>query len=119
MKDIVFYKTQVGRCPVEDFLDLLDSKNAQKLAWVMQLVEEIPYPPPQYLKKLINTQDIWEIRTQVGSNIFRVLGFFATEAVFVATNGFQKKSQKVPQKEILLAQRRKQDWYLQLRGEKS
>ncbi|MBN4082334.1 hypothetical protein JYT13_00845 [Mariprofundus ferrooxydans] len=36
----------------------------------MQLV------PSKYFKNLVNTDDIWEVRVQVGNNIFRLLGFF-------------------------------------------
>ena len=48
------------------FFDTLNSKQAQKVAWVMQVVEELEQVPVTYLKKLINTDDIWEIRVQVG-----------------------------------------------------
>ena len=97
-------------CPVEEFLDSLSGKQAQKVIWVMQLVEDLVQVPKQYFKKLVNTADIWEIRIQLGSDIFRVLGFFVDDARFVATNGFQKKSQKTPIKEIVLSEKRKLDY---------
>jgi len=31
MKEIVFYKLPSGKCPVEDFLDSLSAKEAQKV----------------------------------------------------------------------------------------
>ena len=71
------------------FLDTLDSKQAQKVAWVMQVVEDLEQVPTTYLKKLINTEGIWEIRVQMGSNIFRLLGFFDDGNFIVLTNGFQ------------------------------
>jgi len=88
----------------------LDSKQAQKVAWVMQAVEELEKVPTTYLKKLVNTKGIWEIRVQVGSNIFRFLGFFNQGDFIVLTNGFQKKTQKTPKSEILLSEQRKQDY---------
>jgi phage-related protein len=88
----------------------LDSKQAQKVAWVMQVVEELEQVPTTYLKKLINTKDIWEIRVQMGRNIFRFLGFFIQGSFIVLTNGFQKKTQKTPKSEILLSEQRKQDY---------
>lgn len=42
----------------------------------MQIVEELDKVPVTYLKKLVDTDGIWEIRVQTGSNIFRFLGFF-------------------------------------------
>jgi phage-related protein len=110
MREILFYRTESDQCPVEDFLDTLDSKQAQKVAWVMQVVEELEQVPATYLKKLVNTKDIWEIRVQMGSNIFRFLGFFNQGNFIVLTNGFQKKTQKTPKSEILLSEQRKQDY---------
>jgi phage-related protein len=110
MREILFYRTESDECPVEDFLDTLDSKQAQKVAWVMQVVEELEQVPATYLKKLVNTKDIWEIRVQMGSNIFRFLGFFNQRNFIVLTNGFQKKTQKTPKSEILLSEQRKQDY---------
>ncbi len=110
MREILFYRTKSDECPVEDFLDTLDGKQAQKVAWVMQAVEALERVPTTYLKKLVNTKDIWEIRVQMGSNIFRFLGFFNQGDFIVLTNGFQKKTQKTPKSEILLSEQRKQDY---------
>ena len=110
MRTINFYKTSAGRCPVEGFLDALTSKQAQKVAWVLQLVEELPTVPPQYFKKLINTDEIWEVRIQMGGNIFRLLGFFDGATLIILTNGFAKKTQKTPTTEIELAEQRKRDY---------
>jgi phage-related protein len=114
MRGIRFFRLSQG-CPVEEFLDSLTSKQAQKVAWVMQLVEEIEKIPEQYLKKLSNTEEIWEIRVQLGSNIFRILGFFIDKKCFIATNGFQKKTQKTPINEIRLAEKRKTEYLRQER----
>ena len=110
MREILFYKTESGKCPVEEFIDTLESKQAQKVAWVMRLIEELDEVPSTYLKKLSNTQDIWEVRVQVGSNIFRFLGFFSNGNFIVLTNGFQKKTQKTPKAEITLSEKRKQEY---------
>ena len=112
MREIVFYKTKDGKCPIEDFLDSLNSKQAQKAIWVMQLIEELEQVPTTYLKKLTNTDEIWEIRIQQSNNIFRLLGFFNEGQFIVLTNGFKKKTQKTPKSEISLAENRKAD-YLQ------
>lgn len=110
MREIIFYRTQANECPVEEFLDALDSKQAKKVAWVMQLVEELDLVPTTYLKKLTNTDGLWEIRAQQGNNIFRFLGFFDEQRFIVLTNGFQKKTQKTPKAEILLSEQRKKDY---------
>ena len=110
MKEIEFYRTKDGKCPVEEFLDSLNSKHVQKITWVLQLVEELDVVPVTYLKKLVNTDGIWEVRIQVGRNIFRLLGFFDGDNLVVLNHGFQKKSQKTPAKEIKIAESRKSDY---------
>ena len=110
MREIIFYRTQTNECPIEQFLDSLNSKQAQKVTWVLQLVEELELVPATYFKKLTNTDDLWEIRVQQGNNIFRILGFFDAVNFVVLTNGFQKKTQKTPKSEILLSEQRKKDY---------
>ena len=109
MRTIKFFKNKNGACPIEEFLDNLSDKQARKITWVMQLIEKIEKIPELYLKKLSNTDDIWEIRIQAGFNIFRILGFFDSNN-FIATNGFRKKSQKTPYNEIALAEKRKHEY---------
>ncbi|HET55267.1 MAG TPA: type II toxin-antitoxin system RelE/ParE family toxin [Ignavibacteria bacterium] len=111
MREVNFYKSESGKSPVADYLDLLDGKHAQKIAWVLELIEELPKVPKQYFKKLTNTEDIWEIRIVFSNNTFRLLGFFETNRNFLVTNGFTKKSQKTPLSEIKLAEERKRNFY--------
>ena len=40
MREIQFYRIAGGDCPVEQFLDRLGPKQAQKIAWVVRLVKE-------------------------------------------------------------------------------
>ncbi len=110
MREINFYKTESGKSPINNFLDSLHGKQVQKITWVLEYIEENKIVPKQYFKKLVNTDDIWEIRIQSGSNIFRILCFFDIENLIVLTNGFAKKSQKIPAKEIRLAEKRKKDY---------
>ncbi len=111
MKEIIFYKLESGKCPVEDFLDSLPSKKSQKVAWVLNLIEELPSIPTQYFKKLVNTEDIWEVRIVFGSDIFRLLGFFDGPQLVVLNHAFQKKSQKTPRQFIQTAEERKKIYF--------
>ncbi len=52
MKIVNFYTTKDGKCPVADFLDSLSGKQVQKVAWVLQLIEELDVIPTTYLKKI-------------------------------------------------------------------
>jgi ribosome-binding protein aMBF1 (putative translation factor) len=40
-----------GRKPIEDFFDQLPAKTAQKVTWVLKLVEDLEHVPLKYLKR--------------------------------------------------------------------
>ena len=107
MREVQFSKRPDGSSPVEEFIVGLTDKQAQKVAWVLNLIEDMDMIPAQYWKKLTNTDNIWEARIQFGGNIFRILGFENGGEFVVLTNGFAKKTQKTPRREIELAEQRK------------
>jgi phage-related protein len=110
MKEVVFYKLPSGKSPIEVFLDGLSSKEAQKVTWVLTLIEEMEQVSTKYYKQLSNADGIIEIRVQIGKNHFRLLGFEHKGLFVVLTNGFKKKDQKVPKSEIALAQSRRKEY---------
>ena len=59
---------------------------------------------------------IFELRCKQASNISRALFFFFLGGKIIITNGFVKKTNKTPQKEIYLAKKRRAD-YLQRQEE--
>lgn len=107
MKEVQFFRRADGSSPVEEFIDGLTDKQAQKVAWVLKLIEDLDIIPAPYWKKLTHTDAIWEARIQFGGNIFRILGFENGGEFVVLTNGFAKKTQKTPKQEIELAEQRK------------
>ena len=106
---VIFYKTADGKCPVQEFLDSLPGKAAQKVAWVLNLLEDVQIVPSSYFKKLVGTEEMWECRIQFGSNAYRVFCFFLNNSV-VLTHGFVKKSQKTPAREIEKAEAYRRDF---------
>lgn len=58
-----------------------------------------------------NTTGLYEIRVQVGTNIFRIFCFFDLDNIVVVGNGFQKKTQKTPKQQIEQAERIKKKYY--------
>jgi phage-related protein len=110
MRTVVFYRLPNGGSPIEEFLDSLTGKQAQKVLWVLQLIEDLEMVPRQYFKKLVDSEGIWEVRIQFGNDIFRLLGFFEDGTLLIVTNGVVKKTQKTPSQEIALAVRRKQEY---------
>lgn len=110
-REIRFYRTESGSCPAEQFIDSLQGKQARKVVWVLNLLEELDTIPSRYFKKLANTEDLWEARIDFGSDTFRLLGFFDGNMIVVFVHGFRKKSQKLPKKAIALAHERKKDYF--------
>ena len=110
MKTISFYRTSSGKCPVVEYLDTLTDAQVEKITWVLKLIRETEQISTRYFKKLVNTNDIWEVKVNFGNNIFRLLGFFQNQESILLTNSFQKKTQKTPREEIKLAERRKKEF---------
>lgn len=106
----MFYRSASGECPVEAFLDSLPGKVAQKVTWVLSIIEEFDSIPQKYFKKLTDTQNIYECRIDFGGNTYRLLGFFYEGNFVVLTNGFMKKTAKTPKEEIEVCKRRMQDF---------
>jgi len=75
-------------------------KVKDKIIWTFDLIEEFQKVPETYLKHIENTGGLFEIRVQQGSDIFRIFCFFDHGQLVVLANGFKKKSQKTPKKEI-------------------
>ncbi|MEW6194224.1 MAG: type II toxin-antitoxin system RelE/ParE family toxin [Bacteroidota bacterium] len=110
MRKIIFYKTVNNKIPVEEFLESLSDKQAEKILWVLRIIKELDRIPIEYFKKLESANDIWEVRVGSGNNEFRLLGFWYESNFIVLTNGFRKKSQKTPKTEIELSESRKKDF---------
>ena len=106
---IEFYETEDGKEPVKEFLDSVDDKMAAKLIGLMEVLAEkgteLRKPYSEHLD-----DGIFELRCKQGSNITRVLYFFYVGKKIIATNGFVKKTQKTPPREIKLAKERRADW---------
>ena len=74
------------------------------------MIEELHRVPETYLKHLENTDGLFEIRVQQESDIFRIFCFFDQGQLVVLANGFQKKTQKTPRKEIEKALKIKKEY---------
>ncbi|MDO9255248.1 MAG: type II toxin-antitoxin system RelE/ParE family toxin [Bacteroidales bacterium] len=87
----------------QSFFDKQTKKVKAKIVWTFDLIEYLERVPETYLKHIENTDGLYEIRVQLGSDIFRIFCFFDQGQLIVLMNGFQKKTQKTPKKEIELA----------------
>ena len=97
-RTVIFYKDYF-----QEFFLQQRQKVRDKIIWTLSLIEELQRVPETYLKHIENTDGLYEIRVQVGSDIFRIFCFFDHGQLVVLANGFQKKSQKTPKQEIAKA----------------
>lgn len=94
-RKITFYKNYF-----QDFFSKQNKKVKAKIVWTFELIEELERVLETYLKYIKNTDGLYEIRVQLGTDIFRIFCFFDKGQLVVLAHGFQKKSQKTPKKEI-------------------
>lgn len=97
--EIIFYDKTDGSEPAKDFLLSLDKKMRAKMMRTIELLAtngtdlREPYSKPL-------SDGIFELRAKIGSDTSRVLYFFVIGRKVILTNGFVKKTQKTPAKEI-------------------
>jgi len=101
-RTIIFYKEYF-----QNFFDKQNKKVKAKIVWIFEFVAET------YLKHIDNSGGLYEIRVQLGSDIFRIFSFFDKGHLVVLANGFQKKTQKTPKKEIEMAIKIKAEYELE------
>ncbi|PVY37899.1 type II toxin-antitoxin system RelE/ParE family toxin [Pontibacter virosus] len=95
IREIVAYKNYF-----EDFLKEQPVKVQDKIFKILEAIETLERVPQNYLKHLTGTDGLYEARVQLASNIWRVFCFFDEGKLVILLNGFQKKTQKTPKKEI-------------------
>ncbi|OFY88246.1 MAG: addiction module toxin RelE [Bacteroidetes bacterium RIFCSPLOWO2_12_FULL_31_6] len=71
-----------------------------KIEWTLQLIRVTRQVPEKYFKHIEGTKGLYEIRIEVGSNIYRIFSFFDKGNLVILGNAFQKKTQKTPKLEI-------------------
>jgi len=94
-----------------DFLAGLSQPVRDKIYWTFNLIETIPRVSEKYLKKLAGTDGLYEIRIEFGGDIFRIFCFFDDGKLVILLNGFAKKTQKTPKREIEHALRLREQYY--------
>ena len=97
-RKIVFFKSYF-----QNFFNQQSKKVKEKIIWTFDLIEDLQRVPETYFKHIEDTDGLYEIRVQLGSDIFRIFCFFDKGNLVVLANGFQKKTQKTSKKEIELA----------------
>lgn len=83
-----------------DFYEAQPDNVQRKIEWTLNLIRVTQQVPEKYFKHLEGTKGLYEIRVEVGSNIYRIFSFFDKGNLVVLGNAFQKKSQKTPKQEL-------------------
>ena len=92
-----------------DFYDPLKQNVKNKIDYVLHIVISVQRIPSKFFKHL--EDGIYEIRIEVGGNIYRIFTFFDDNKLVILLHGFQKKTQKTPRKEIERAKKLRKDYY--------
>ena len=88
----------------------------EKIGYVFRLIKTVEKVSEKFLKHIEGTDGLFEIRIEVGSNIYRIFCCFDKGNLVVLFNGFQKKAQKTPRKEIELAEQLKAEYFAAKKG---
>jgi phage-related protein len=88
-----------------------DRKVQDKIIKILDIIEQLDRIPESYLKYIVETDGLYEIRVQLGRRIFRIFCFFDGDNVVILLTGFQKKTQKTPSREIQKAIRLKHEYF--------
>jgi phage-related protein len=83
----------------------------RKIEWTLNLIRVTRQVPEKYFKHMEGTTGLYEVRVEVGNNIYRIFSFFDKGNLVVLSNGFQKKSQKTPKQEIEKALKIMEEYY--------
>ena len=93
----------------KDFIQSLSDAEARKVFYVIDMLKSQDRVNAKFVKYL--REEIYELRAEHSGNIFRVFFIFDDGNVVMLFNGFQKKTQKTPEKEINKAIQLKKEYY--------
>ncbi len=97
-RELIFYRHYF-----REFFDQQTEKVKEKIDYVLFVVTHTDRVPDKFLSHMVGQKGLYEIRVEVGNNIFRIFCCFDKGKVIVLLNGFQKKTQKTPKAQIDLA----------------
>ena len=98
IRELIFYRHYFN-----EFYELQTEKVREKIDFVLFVLTHTDRVPEKFLKHIEGQKGLYEIRIEVGSNIFRIFCCFDKGKLVVLFNGFHKKTQKTPKQEIQLA----------------
>lgn len=107
LRKIIFYKTYFL-----SFYNKLNKKIQGKIDFILRLIETVNRIPEKFLKHIEGYEGLYEIRVEYESNIYRIFCCFDKKNIVVLFNAFHKKTQKTPLKELKLANKLKNEYFI-------
>ena len=92
---IEFYETHFL-----EFYQKQDQDVKNKIQYVFEIIKQVDRVPKKFFKHLVGTDGVYEIRVEVQSNIYRFFCCFDKGKLIILFNGFHKKTQETPKKEL-------------------
>ena len=87
------------------FYDLQTDRVQQKIDYVLSLIAGVERIPEKFLKHIEGTKGLYEVRVRAGGEAMRIFGFFEEGGSLILLNAFKKTSEKIPGREMSLAQK--------------
>lgn len=106
IREIFYYKDYYL-----SFFETLKPEVQRKFNWTIQLISRIDRIPEKFFKHITDSNDLYEIRIELGSDIYRVFSFFDRGRLIILLNCYQKKTQKIPRKELEKAEKLKKQYF--------
>ena len=106
IRNLFFYENYF-----EDFFEKQNEKVKAKISQVLFLITHAERIPEKFLKHIEGIKSLYEIRVELGNNIYRIFCCFDEGKIIVLFNCFQKKTQKTPRQEIKLAQKLMNEYF--------
>jgi phage-related protein len=111
-----FYRNENGEEPVRAFLDSLNEKQRGKILQSIQILAELgptmPFPYSSHIAGKLR-----ELRPHYGKTLYRVLYFQDDQGVFVLLHAIEKRTAKLPESAIQIAQERLNHYLTHREGE--
>ena len=83
----------------------------RKINYCINVVKTVDSVPKTILKNMEDADGLYEIRVEVGNNIFRIFCCFDEGSLVILFNGFQKKTQKTPKQQIERAKKLMKEYF--------
>ena len=105
-RQIIYFKNYFW-----DFFNVQSEKVKDKIDYVLFLITVAEQIPRKFFKQISGYTGLYVVRIEFESNIYRIFWCFDEENLVVLFNGIQKKSERIPKRELEKALRIKAEYF--------